>query len=100
MNAQSDIEKIDAKHRIGWIGTGRMGFAMATRLLGAGCDVAVYNRTRSKAEPLAELGAAIVDSPAELAGRDIVFTMVSGSADLKAVICGADGLLSGDAESC
>ena len=97
MNAQSDIEKIDAKHRIGWIGTGRMGFAMATRLLGAGCDVAVYNRTRSKAEPLAELGAAIVDSPAELAGRDIVFTMVSGSADLKAVICGANGLLSGDA---
>lgn len=97
MNAQSDIEKIDAKHRIGWIGTGRMGFAMASRLLSAGCDLAVYNRTRSKAEPLAELGAAIVDSPAELADRDIVFTMVSGPADLKAVICGADGLLSGDA---
>lgn len=96
MNAQSDIEKIDAKHRIGWIGTGRMGFAMATRLLRAGCDVAVYNRTRSKAEPLAELGAAIVDSPAELADRDIVFTMVSGPTDLKAVICGVDGLLSGD----
>ncbi len=95
MNKQSDMEKIDAKHKIGWIGTGRMGFAMATRLLRAGCDVAVYNRTRSKAEPLAELGATIVDSPAELADRDVVFTMVSGPSDLLEVICGSKGLLSG-----
>ncbi len=65
---------------IGWVGTGRMGYQLANRLLAAGCDVAVWNRTRSKAEPLAEAGATIVDSPAELADRTIVFTMVAGSA--------------------
>jgi 3-hydroxyisobutyrate dehydrogenase len=79
---------------LGWVGTGRMGYALATRLLEAGCDVAVYNRTRAKAEPLAELGAAVVDSPAELAGRDIVFTMVAGPDDFKAVVLGENGLLS------
>ena len=84
------------QHKIGWIGTGRMGFAMAKRLLESGCDVAVYNRTRAKAEPLEALGASIVDRPADLADRDIVFTMVSGPADLLEVITGADGLLSGD----
>jgi 3-hydroxyisobutyrate dehydrogenase len=82
------------QHKIGWIGTGRMGFAMAKRLLHAGCDVAVYNRTRSKAEPLQEYGARIVDRPSELADRDIVFTMVSGPADLLEVTCGSNGLLS------
>jgi 3-hydroxyisobutyrate dehydrogenase len=80
--------------RLGWIGTGRMGFALATRLLEAGHDVAVYNRTRSKAEPLAELGATVVDTPAELADRDLVFTMVAGSADFEQVILGEQGLLS------
>jgi 3-hydroxyisobutyrate dehydrogenase len=80
--------------RLGWVGTGRMGYALATRLLQAGCDVAVYNRTRAKAEPLAELGATIVDEAADLADRDIVFTMVAGSGDFQAVIVGENGLLS------
>ena len=80
--------------RLGWIGTGRMGFALATRLLEAGHDVAVYNRTRSKAEPLAELGATIVERPVELADRDLVFTMVAGSADFEQVVLGDEGLLS------
>src|SRR6267154_3517105 len=71
--------------KLGWIGTGRMGFPMAKRLLEKGCDVAVYNRTRSKAEPLSAYGATVVDSPAALANRDIVFTMVSGPEDLVAV---------------
>ena len=79
---------------LGWVGTGRMGYALATRLLEAGCDLAVYNRTRAKAEPLAELGATVVDAPAELAGRDIVFTMVAGPEDFKAVVLGENGLLS------
>jgi 3-hydroxyisobutyrate dehydrogenase len=79
--------------RLGWVGTGRMGYALATRLLEAGCDVAVYNRTRAKAEPLGELGAVVVDSPADLVDRDIVFTMVAGSDDLKAVVLGENGLL-------
>src|SRR5215218_1435089 len=80
--------------RLGWAGTGRMGYALASRLLKAGHDVAVYNRTRAKAEPLVELGATIVDTPAELADRDIVFTMVAGPEDFKAVVLGDSGLLS------
>jgi 3-hydroxyisobutyrate dehydrogenase len=80
--------------RLGWIGTGRMGYAMASRLLKHGCDVAVYNRTRSKAEPLVALGATVVDSPADLADRDIVFTMVSGPDDLIEVVMGTHGILS------
>jgi 3-hydroxyisobutyrate dehydrogenase len=88
------MEVINSNHTIGWIGTGRMGFAMARRLIEAGCDVAIYNRTRAKAEPLAELGATIVDKPADLATRDIVFTMVSGPDDLLQVVGGDDGVLS------
>jgi 3-hydroxyisobutyrate dehydrogenase len=83
-----------AKHTLGWVGAGgRMGFAMAKRLLAAGHDVSVYNRTRSKAEPLAEHGAKIVDSLHELRGLDIVFTTVSASDDLLGVCLGSDGLL-------
>jgi 3-hydroxyisobutyrate dehydrogenase-like beta-hydroxyacid dehydrogenase len=82
-------------HTIGWIGTGRMGFAMARRLLEAGCDVAVYNRTRSKAQPLAGLGAKVVDSAADLGDRDIVFSMVSTGDDLNEVVSGKQGVLAG-----
>lgn len=78
--------------RVGWIGTGRMGFALAERLLDAGYSVSVYNRTRSKAEPLAERGATIVDRPRDLADCDVVFIMVSASPDLEAVTAGPDGL--------
>jgi 3-hydroxyisobutyrate dehydrogenase-like beta-hydroxyacid dehydrogenase len=70
-----------------------MGYPLAHRLLEAGCDLTVYNRTRSKAEPLADEGARIVDTPAELADRDIVFTMVSGNDDLREVALGPNGLL-------
>lgn len=83
------------QHTIGWIGAGRMGYPMAERLAKAGCDIAVYNRTRSKAEPLAAAGAAIVDTPADLADRDIVMTMVATSDDLLDVISGPNGVLSG-----
>jgi 3-hydroxyisobutyrate dehydrogenase len=83
-----------AKQALGWIGAGgRMGFAMAKRLLAAGHDVTVYNRTRSKVEPLAELGAKIADSPSAMRGLDIVFTSVSASDDLVAVCLGPDGVL-------
>jgi 3-hydroxyisobutyrate dehydrogenase-like beta-hydroxyacid dehydrogenase len=81
-------------HKIGWIGTGRMGYSMASRLLQAGCDVAVWNRTRAKAEPLAKYGAKVVESPADLAGRDLVFTMVAGPDDFVEVTLGAKGVLS------
>jgi len=78
---------------IGWAGTGRMGHAMADRLLLAGCSVHVWNRTRAKAEDLTEHGAHIVDTVAALATREVVFTMVSADADLEQVVLGAGGLL-------
>lgn len=83
-----------ARHTLGWIGLGRMGFAMAERLAKAGADVAGYNRTRAKAEPLVGAGVRLVDKPVDLADRDIVFTMVSTAADLRQVLVGSDGLLS------
>ncbi len=81
-------------HRVGWIGTGRMGAALAARLLASNVDLWVYNRTRAKAEPLADKGAKIVDSPADLAERDIVFTMVAGPEDVLEVTLGDEGVLS------
>jgi 3-hydroxyisobutyrate dehydrogenase-like beta-hydroxyacid dehydrogenase len=83
-----------AKYTAGWIGLGRMGLAMAERLAKAGVDLAGYNRTPAKAEPLLGLGVRLVDKPVELAERDIVFTMVSTAADLRQVLLGPDGLLS------
>jgi 6-phosphogluconate dehydrogenase (decarboxylating) len=50
---------------VGWIGAGRMGYALIERPLDAGYDVSVYNRTRSKADPLAERGAKLVDTAAQ-----------------------------------
>jgi 3-hydroxyisobutyrate dehydrogenase-like beta-hydroxyacid dehydrogenase len=72
-----------------------MGFAMAKRLLDAGRNVTIYNRTRAKAEPLAEYGGSVVDSPMQLSGCDIVFTMVSGPDDLLSVAVGERGVLAG-----
>ncbi|HKB74590.1 MAG TPA: NAD(P)-dependent oxidoreductase [Burkholderiales bacterium] len=80
--------------KLGWIGTGRMGFEMARRLAKGGCDLTVWNRTRAKAEPLAKDGAKIVDSLPELTGCDVVFCMVSTYDDVKEVIAGPKGLLS------
>ena len=84
--------------KIGWIGTGRMGFEMARRLAKGGCDLTVWNRTRAKAEPLAKDGAKMVTSLPELASCDIVFCMVSTYDDVKEVIAGPKGLLSGSAK--
>jgi len=83
--------------RIGWIGTGRMGYAMAERLAKGGADLTVWNRTRSKAEPLAACGAKIAQNLSELASCDIVFCMVSTWDDVKEVVAGPAGLLSGSA---
>ena len=81
-------------HKLGWIGIGRMGYAMAERLAKAGCDISVWNRTRSKAEPLAKSGAKVVDNLTDLAGCDIVFTMVSTGKDVKEVLFGPNGVTS------
>ena len=86
---------MSTNHKIGWIGLGRMGEAMAMRLLKNGCDVSVWNRTAAKAEPLLPQGAKVVAGKPDLAGCDIVFTMVSTTADLKEVLFADGGLLSG-----
>ncbi len=80
------------KKKIGWIGMGRMGYPMAERLLKAGYDVSIWNRTRAKAEPLAGKGGTIVDKPADLAQLDVVFSIVSTGKDLKEVYFGNDGV--------
>jgi 3-hydroxyisobutyrate dehydrogenase len=81
--------------KVGWIGMGRMGYAMAERVAKAGYDLTVWNRTRAKAEPLAAHGAKIADKLTDLAGMDVVFSIVSTGKDLKQVYFGESGLLSG-----
>lgn len=76
---------------VGWIGTGRMGYEMAARLARGGGDVLVWNRTRSKAEPLKKHGAKIASDLAELASCDVVFCMVSTWDDVKQVMSGLLG---------
>jgi 3-hydroxyisobutyrate dehydrogenase len=72
--------------KLGWIGTGRMGYAMAERLAKGGCDIAVWNRTKEKAQPLEKYGAKVVNQLEELSTKDILFVMVSTIDDVKAVI--------------
>ena len=79
--------------KVGWIGMGRMGYPMAECLLKAGYGVSIWNRTRAKAEPLAKLGAKVVDKAVDLADVDVLFSMVSTGADLEQVYFGKDGAL-------
>jgi 3-hydroxyisobutyrate dehydrogenase len=83
--------------RLGWLGTGRMGISLARRLLAAGCDVTVYNRTKAKAEPLSAAGAKVVDAAADLASVDILFVTVGSSQDLIDALTGPAGVASGGA---
>jgi 3-hydroxyisobutyrate dehydrogenase-like beta-hydroxyacid dehydrogenase len=79
--------------RIAWIGLGTMGAPMAGHLLAAGHELHVHNRTRAREEQLAAAGAIRADSPAEAAlGAELVFTCVSDSPDLEAVVLGEQGI--------
>jgi 3-hydroxyisobutyrate dehydrogenase len=80
----------------GWLGTGRMGAMLVRRLLAAELDVLVYNRTKAKAEPLAEDGAKVVDRAADLARARIVFVMVGTSENLLDALLGPAGLMTGE----
>jgi 3-hydroxyisobutyrate dehydrogenase-like beta-hydroxyacid dehydrogenase len=82
--------------RVGWIGCGRMGSAMAKRLLAGASEVLVTNRTRAKAEALVELGAVVVDHPVDLADCDVVFVMVSADPQLLEVMSGPQGVLANE----
>ena len=82
--------------KLGWIGMGRMGFSMAERLIKAGHDVTIWNRTRAKAEPLAGKGGKVVDRPVDLGSVDVLFSIVSAGKDLKEVLFGLHGAATGD----
>jgi 3-hydroxyisobutyrate dehydrogenase len=80
------------KQKIGWIGTGRMGYPMVERLLKAGYEVTVWNRTRAKAEPLAKSGAKVVDTLLELKDADVLFSIVATGKDLDQVYFGKNSV--------
>lgn len=82
--------------RIGFVGLGTMGAPMARRLLEAGHELVVHNRTRAREEPLADAGATRAASPREAAqGAELVITMVSDTPDVEAVVLGDAGVLQG-----
>jgi 3-hydroxyisobutyrate dehydrogenase len=78
--------------KIGWIGAGRMGYPMAERLIKAGYDVTVWNRTRAKADPLAKIGGKVVDKLFDLKDVDVLFSIVSTGKDLEQVYFGKDSV--------
>src|SRR5215471_1712694 len=84
----------DQKHKIGWIGAGRMGTPMAERLVTAGYDVTIWNRTRAKAEPLAKLGGKVADHLFELKNVEVLFSIVSTGKDVQDVLYGKNGVCS------
>ena len=79
--------------KVGFIGLGQMGSAMATNLIKAGHDVTVYNRSRDKAEALAAEGAKVAATVAEACGGEAVFTMLAHDDALSAVVHGDGGVL-------
>ena len=79
--------------KIGWIGMGRMGYPMAERLLKAGYDVSIWNRTRAKAEPLAKIGGKVVDKLVRPRRRATSCSPSSSTGkDLEQVYFGKDGV--------
>src|ERR1039458_5921641 len=82
--------------KIAFLGLGHMGGPMAARLLNAGHDLTVWNRTAQRGAPLAEAGARVVASPAEAgAGAEFAITMVATPQALNDVLFGPDGLAPG-----
>ena len=80
--------------RLGFIGLGAMGGRMARRLLAAGYDLTVYNRTRGRTRPLEQSGAKVADTPGALAaGADVVLSSLADDAALEEVMFGPDGAL-------
>lgn len=85
----------DSKIRVGYAGLGEIGFPMAQRILAAGYELHVWNRTAAKAAPLSEMGAQLAATPADLArSADIVCLCVTDSAALEQVVFGPDGIAS------
>jgi 3-hydroxyisobutyrate dehydrogenase len=91
------VSKVEpGKTRIGWIGTGVMGRWMCHHLMSKGYSATVYTRSRDKARPLVEAGAAWADTPKAVAERsDVVFAIVGFPVDVREVFLGANGALAG-----
>src|SRR2546430_8665871 len=82
--------------RLGWIGTGVMGQSMCSHLIAKGFAVTVYNRSRGKAQPLLDRGAAWANSPKQVAQQsDVVFAIVGLPRDVREVFLGGDGAVAG-----
>ncbi|HEV3023901.1 MAG TPA: NAD(P)-dependent oxidoreductase, partial [Pirellulales bacterium] len=91
-----DQMTVPGRTRLGWIGTGVMGSSMCWHLLAKGFAVTIYNRTRSRAEGLLAQGARWADSPrAVAAASDVTFTIVGFPSDVRSVVLGTEGTLSG-----
>jgi 2-hydroxy-3-oxopropionate reductase len=85
--------------KVGFVGLGIMGAAMAGNILEAEYELVVHNRTRTKADQLAQYGARVADSPREVAeSSDVVITMLPGPPEVEEVVAGEDGLLEGTTE--
>src|SRR5438552_13238248 len=91
------VTKVEpGKTRIGWIGTGVMGLSMCRHIMSKGYAATVYNRTKDKAKPLLDAGAAWADTPQGVAERsDVVFAIVGFPRDVREVFLGPHGALAG-----
>jgi 3-hydroxyisobutyrate dehydrogenase len=87
---------VSSTARIGWIGTGVMGLSMCSHLLTKGYEVTLFNRTKTRAQPLLDSGARWAESPRAVAEQsDVVFTMVGFPTDVREVYLGENGILAG-----
>ncbi|KAK9280842.1 hypothetical protein L1049_003732 [Liquidambar formosana] len=97
-SSQTDSSAIkdEGLTRVGFLGLGIMGSPMAQNLIKAGCDVTVWNRTKSKCDPLISLGAKYEPSPAEVAAScDVTFAMLADPESAVDIACGKDGAAGG-----
>jgi 3-hydroxyisobutyrate dehydrogenase len=95
-HATAEMGVSPGRTRVGWIGTGVMGRSMSRHIAGAGYRTTVFSRTREKAAPVLEAGAAWADSPRAVAeASDVIFTMVGFPSDVREVYFGEAGVVAG-----
>ena len=94
MNAITSV--LLEKTKIGWVGTGVMGRWMCQHVIDLGYQMTVYNRTKAKADPLVDAGAAWANSPQAVAeNSDVIFTIVGFPDDVREVYFSENGILAG-----
>ncbi|ONM40590.1 Glyoxylate/succinic semialdehyde reductase 2 chloroplastic [Zea mays] len=87
---------VEFQGKVGFLGLGIMGAPMASNLIKAGCDVTVWNRTKSKCDPLLSLGAKYEPTPAQVASScDVTFAMLADPQSAAEVACGSSGAAEG-----